>query len=177
MEGSMTTNREAFRRMIRLSEGTANSPLTKNDGYDVIVTGMDTNWEPTPEVFTDYEWHPFAVGNSVSAWRPPKIINRNGLESTASGGYQILRRFWLIYQRQLTLPDFSPASQDLYADEQFRERKALGMIDAGQLTAAINAVAGLWASMPGPAYAGQSQHGINACKAFYEQSGGLYSPN
>ncbi|EMD7474688.1 hypothetical protein VSU40_000628 [Salmonella enterica] len=42
--------------MLAYSEGTANHPLTKNCGYDVIVTGLDGS----PEIFTDYSDHPFA---------------------------------------------------------------------------------------------------------------------
>ncbi len=34
-------NIAAFLDMLAVSEGTANHPLTKNRGYDVIVTGLD----------------------------------------------------------------------------------------------------------------------------------------
>ncbi|EDS3867797.1 glycoside hydrolase family 104 protein, partial [Salmonella enterica subsp. enterica] len=43
-------NIAAFLDMLAYSEGTANHPLTKNRGYDVIVTGLDGR----PEIFTDY---------------------------------------------------------------------------------------------------------------------------
>ena len=61
----MNQNRRAFLDTLAFSEGTSNHPLTVNDGYDVIVTGVDG-----PEVFTDYSAHPFANG------RKPKQINR-----------------------------------------------------------------------------------------------------
>lgn len=51
-------NIAAFLDMLAVSEGTANHPLTKNRGYDVIVTGLDGK----PEIFTDYSDHPFAHG-------------------------------------------------------------------------------------------------------------------
>lgn len=51
-------NIAAFLDMLTVSEGTANHPLTKNRGYDVIVTGLDGK----PEIFTDYSDHPFAHG-------------------------------------------------------------------------------------------------------------------
>lgn len=51
-------NIAAFLDMLVVSEGTANHPLTKNRGYDVIVTGLDGK----PEIFTDYSDHPFAHG-------------------------------------------------------------------------------------------------------------------
>ena len=73
-------NIAAFLDMLAVSEGTANHPLTKNRGYDVIVTGLDGK----PEIFTDYSDHPFAHG------RPAKVFNRRGEKSTASGRYQQL---------------------------------------------------------------------------------------
>ena len=77
-------NIAAFLDMLAVSEGTANHPLTKNRGYDVIVTGLDGK----PEIFTDYSDHPFAHG------RPAKVFNRRGEKSTASGRYQQLYLFW-----------------------------------------------------------------------------------
>lgn len=61
-------NIAAFLDMLAVSEGTANHPLTKNRGYDVIVTGLDGK----PEIFTDYSDHPFAHG------RPAKVFNCRG---------------------------------------------------------------------------------------------------
>ncbi|EMW5185969.1 glycoside hydrolase family protein, partial [Escherichia coli] len=95
-------NIAAFLDMLAVSEGTANHPLTKNRGYDVIVTGLDGK----PEIFTDYSDHPFAHG------RPAKVFNHRGEKSTASGRYQQLYLFWPHYRKQLALPDFSPLSQD-----------------------------------------------------------------
>ena len=51
---------KAFLDLIAYSEGTSTSSVTKNDGYDVIVTGVDG-----PSIFTDYSDHPFANGGSV----------------------------------------------------------------------------------------------------------------
>ncbi|MCI4183671.1 lysozyme, partial [Dickeya dianthicola] len=61
-------NLQAFLDMLAFSEGTANHPLTRNRGYDVIVTGADG----APEIFTDYRDHPFANG------RPAKVFNKQG---------------------------------------------------------------------------------------------------
>lgn len=49
-------NRKAFGDLLAYSEGTSTSPATRNNGYDVIVTGIDGK----PEIFTDYSDHPFA---------------------------------------------------------------------------------------------------------------------
>lgn len=68
-------NIAAFLDMLAYSEGTATHPLTKNRGYDVIVTGLDGK----PEIFTDYTDHPFAHG------RPAKVFNRRGEKSRHQG--------------------------------------------------------------------------------------------
>ncbi len=45
-------NIAAFLDMLAVSEGTANHPLTKNRGYDVIVTGLDGKPEISPTTVT-----------------------------------------------------------------------------------------------------------------------------
>lgn len=166
----MYPNRQAFKTMVGHSEGTCTSPATVADGYDVIVTGIDG----VHEVFADYAWHPFAIGTDAAKWRAPKVINHAvpPLESTASGRYQILRRYWLIYSRQLGLRDFGREAQDAYFDQQLRERRALALVDGGYFDAAVRAVAGLWASMPGPANEGQTQRPLERLRQFYLNAGG-----
>ena len=131
-------NIAAFLDMLAVSEGTANHPLTKNRGYDVIVTGLDGK----PEIFTDYSDHPFAHG------RPAKVFNRRGEKSTASGRYQQLYLFWPHYRKQLALPDFSSLSQDRLAIQLIRERGALDDIRAGRIERAISRCRNIWASLP-----------------------------
>ncbi len=130
-------NIAAFLDMLAVSEGTVNHPLTKNRGYDVIVTGLDGK----PEIFTDYSDHPFAHG------RPAKVFNRRGEKSTASGRYQQLYLFWPHYRKQLALPDFSPLSQDRLAIQLIRERGALDDIRAGRIERAISRCRNIWASL------------------------------
>lgn len=154
-------NRTAFLSMIGWSEGTRTSPITKHDGYDVIVTGVDKK----PEVFTDFSDHPFAKG------RPPKQINSKGLFSSAAGRYQIMRKDWPHYKAMLKLPDFSPASQDLYAIQLIRERSALPLIDAGDIELAIARCSNLWASFPGAGY-NQPEHQIDRLIVAYVAAGG-----
>lgn len=161
------TNRKAFSEMIGLSEGTVTSNFTINDGYDVIVTGVDlVTGDLTPEVFTDYSAHPFQRG------RPPKVINHTGLESTASGKHQILLHWWLPYQRLLRLPDFSKESQELYLLQQFKEHNALALIDGGWFDQAVIKITGLWASLPGKTYIGQHQNSLDHVRQLYVQAGG-----
>ncbi|MBP2844076.1 MULTISPECIES: glycoside hydrolase family 104 protein [Dickeya] len=151
----------AFLDMLAFSEGTANHPLTRNRGYDVIVTGSDGK----PEIFTDYRDHPFANG------RPAKVFNRQGQRSTAAGRYQQLYRYWPTYKKLLRLPDFSPTSQDTLAIQLIRERRALDDVLAGRITSAITACNNIWASLPGAGY-GQREHALDRLLAVYQQSGG-----
>ncbi len=147
--------------MLSVSEGTSTSPATRCKGYDVIVTGVDGK----PEVFTDFSDHPCAKG------RPAKIINRNGLLSTASGRYQFLLRDWAHYKALLHLADFGPVAQDLWAIQLIRERGALPLIDAGSFDLAVARVRNLWASLPGAGY-GQPEHGLDKLRAAYKAAGG-----
>jgi len=159
---TLTTNQQAFLDMIALSEGVRSGihPLTRCDGYDVIVTGIDG-----PEIFTDFHDHPFAGG------RPSKIINQSGLTSNAAGRYQIMLRWWPAYKRQLALPDFGPASQDAYALQQLRERGALPLLEAGRFDDAVNRVRSVWASLPGAGY-GQHENSLDTLRLAYVDAGG-----
>lgn len=156
----MTPNLKAFLDMLAVSEGTSTSPLTKNNGYDVIVTGVDG-----PEIFNDYAQHPFAGG------RKPKQINRKGLYSTASGRYQHMLAHWKHYRDLLKLPDFGPESQDKWAIQLIKERRALPDIEAGNFAAAVSKCRNIWASLPGAGY-GQPEHPIEKLQAAYIKAGG-----
>ncbi|NMZ77658.1 glycoside hydrolase family 104 protein, partial [Pseudomonas nitroreducens] len=106
----------AFLDMLAWSEGTRTSRYTKDDGYDVIVGGLDS-----PNTFSNYAGHPNVL----------VTVNMQGLKSTAAGRYQLLFRWWKPYRDLLQLKDFSPESQDRVAIQQIRERGALGDIQAG----------------------------------------------
>ncbi|EOM6854280.1 glycoside hydrolase family 104 protein [Escherichia coli] len=155
-------NIAAFLDMLAYSEGTATHPLTKNRGYDVIVTGLDGK----PEIFTDYTDHPFAHG------RPAKGFNRRGEKSTASGRYQQLYLYWPHYQKQLALPDFSPLSQDKLAIQLIRERGAIEDIKAGRIERAISRCRNIWASLPGAGY-GQREHSLDKLVTVWRTAGGV----
>jgi muramidase (phage lysozyme) len=111
---------------IAWAEGTSTSPITKVDGYDVIVTSV-----LGATVFTDFSTHPM-LG------KQPLVIRRVPLlRSDAAGRYQLMARYFPIYKAQLKLPDFSPLSQDLIAIQQMKERKAYAALQAGDVEAAI----------------------------------------
>ncbi|CAM3957906.1 glycoside hydrolase family 24 protein [Serratia silvae] len=160
----MNINRKAFRATIAFSEGTSTHKLTKNDGYDVIVTGLDMKLE----VFTDYSDHPFANG------RPSKVFNKKGETSSASGRYQLMKRWWKAYKVQLKLTDFSPASQDAVAMQQIKERGALDDIDAGRIESAIYKCRKTWASFPGANYE-QHENSLEKLLKVFVDAGGILS--
>ena len=160
----MENNLKAFLDMIAHSEGTENSPATKNSGYDCIVTGISG----IPEIFTDYSDHPFANG------RAPKQVNHNGLFSTASGRLQVLLHWWEAYKKILNLPDFSSDSQDAVAIQQIKERGALPDIESGDIPAAIAKCNNIWASLAGAGY-GQHENSLASLLAAYTAAGGLSS--
>jgi muramidase (phage lysozyme) len=134
----------AFLDLIAFSEGTSTDPITKNDGYDVIVDGVQGR-----QIFEDYDHHPFSSG------RRPIIVREDPyLESTASGRYQILLRTWASYRSILHYTDFTPETQDRIALELIKERHALPFLLAGNMvTGAIKSCSNIWASLPGNEYA------------------------
>lgn len=139
---------------IAFTEGTDNNhQSTDEGGYDVLVGGG---------LFTGYAQH------------PNRLIKINAtLSSTAAGRYQILYRYWIIYQKQLGLPDFGPINQDLYAIHQFKERGALPLIQAGKFEDAILKINNIWASLPDSPY-GQHTFSMDEAKAIYVMHDGTY---
>jgi muramidase (phage lysozyme) len=146
-------NAAAFLDMIAVSE--IGTPLlaVSDNGYNVLVGSTASK----PLLFTSYANH-------------PNIFNKQ-CNSDAAGRYQIMHHWWEDYMPILHLPDFSPASQDLYAVEMMRERHALPLILAGNLAGAISACCKTWASLPGSPY-GQHVNAYAALQTAYLQAGG-----
>lgn len=146
----------AFLNVIGQAEGTSTSRYTKDDGYDIIVDGLNS-----PHTFSDYSKHPGVL----------VTVNRAGLQSTAAGRYQVLKRYWTIYRDLLRLPDFGPVSQDRIAIRLISEQHALDDVKKGRLTSAITKCANIWASFP---MAGYSQHEqtLDFMRAAYIKFGG-----
>ena len=138
-------NVKAFLHTIRVGEGTAD-----DDGYRRMFTG---------KMFDDFSQH-------------PNIVNRSGsLSSTAAGAYQFLKRTWDECQQALSLPDFSPASQDLAALFLIERRGALQDVIEGRLSAAISKCNREWASLPGSTY-GQPTRTLAQATQTYRSAGG-----
>lgn len=133
----------AFLDLTAASEGTSTAPNTHDDGYDVLVSGVDG-----PNQSSDYSTHPFELG------RAPIIVRREPelLVSTASGRYQINLPTWRDIAEARGLVTFSPQNQDLAALELLSRCRALDFIMAGVIPRAITAASGTWASFPGNSY-------------------------
>lgn len=136
---------------------------TSDDGYNVLVGSRPR----AMRLFDSYADHPLPTDDLAIEYAP-------GKRSTAAGRYQILNTYWPHYRRQLDLSDFGPLSQDLYAIQQFREQRALPLIQAGRFVAAINAIRNIWASLPGAGY-DQYEHGIDPLARVYAAAGGRFS--
>lgn len=147
----------AFLDMLAWSEGTRTSRYTKDDGYDVVVGGINS-----PNTFSSYAGHPNVL----------VTVNKQGLKSTAAGRYQLLFRWWKPYRDMLLLKDFSPESQDRVAIQQIRERGALGDIQAGRVREAIAKCRNIWASLPGAGYQ-QREHRLEDLVKQYRSAGGV----
>lgn len=106
----------------------------------------------------------------------PRITNTaSGYTSTAAGAYQFLSKTWDECAKALSLPDFSPESQDLAAVYLIKRRGALDDVIAGRLDDAIQKCAKEWASLPGSPY-GQPTRTLDQARATYlEYGGSLYT--
>ena len=142
-------NQTAFLDMISASEGTAGKG---DDGYNVLYGGG---------LFQGYADH------------PRQHLTFAGITSTAAGRYQLLSKFYDAYKASLGLPDFSPVSQDLIALQQIRECRAIPLIEAGNLEAAIAKTAHIWASFPGAGYNQHEQKMATLTKAYLDAGGAI----
>ena len=142
-------NIAAFLWTIRVCEGTSGPT-----GYNTMFTGKQF------ESFADHPRQAITAG-----------VNGKGLTSTAAGAYQFLSSTWDQCQRSLTLPDFSPASQDKACILLLKQARALDYIRAGDFTNAIKRTNKIWASLPGSPY-NQHPKDLSTAVAYYQQGGG-----
>lgn len=165
-------NIPAFLDMIAHAEGTSTSRYTKDDGYDVIVEGIDNS----PKTFSDYSKHPNVLVTVRPEVRSPatNLVTQQALRSTAAGRYQILKRYADHYTTLLKLPDFGPLSQDLIAIRMLKEQGALPLIEAGDFDGAVAKVNNIWASLPGDVYGQRGVHSpkLAQLREVYAKAGG-----
>lgn len=145
----MHKNMQAFLDMLAVSEGTAGKG---DNGYNVIVGG---------ELFHSYADHP----------RKKVYIRIIDDYSTCSGRYQIKAKNYDAYKKMLKLNDFGPSAQDAIAIQLIKECRAIPLIEAGKIEAAITACRSRWASLPGAGY-GQPEHKMEVLVKAYRDAGG-----
>jgi muramidase (phage lysozyme) len=142
-------NLQAFLAMIRYAEGTSGA-----NGYRTLFGGG---------LFDSFDDHP----------RQYIVASLGGREitSSAAGAYQFLARTWDDVRGILSLPDFSPASQDRAAAFLIRRRGALADVNAGRFDVAISKCNKEWASLAGSPY-GQPTKSLSNLRRVYVASGG-----
>lgn len=147
----MDPNVKAFLDVIGFTEGT-DRVKDSDGGYKVVVGGS---------LFASYADHP----------RRKVFIQRYKVYSTAAGRYQFIAPTWDALRRRLSLPDFSPASQDAACEELLRECGAERWLLLGDLDAAVIAASSQWASLPG-SKAKQRVESMDAIRDVYTKAGG-----
>lgn len=147
-------NIAAFLWMIRVCEGTSGP-----NGYRTMFTGKLFDVDDPNSPSYQYKAH-------------PNIINRGGgISSTAAGAYQFLTSTWNECSAALSLPDFSPASQDKACIFLLKRRRALDDVKAGRFESAIAKTNREWASLPGSPY-NQNPKSLTFALSVYKQGGG-----
>jgi muramidase (phage lysozyme) len=143
--------------MITRSEIPDNLYKISDKGYAAVV---GNNLFPRlPNGKFDYSKHP----------NDKRYIKNLGIFSTAAGAYQILYRFWVVYQKQLGLHDFGPASQDQVALQLLNECHCLADIDVGDVSTAVMKCSSRWASLPGN-LDGQHKNKMGELLAWYTEA-------
>lgn len=150
---NLVPNMAAFLDMIAWSEIGPDLLKITDDGYNVLVGS-------TPE-------KPLTFGSYSEM---PYVFNAQE-NSDAAGRYQFMHRYWTYYQKELSLPDFGPESQDKWAIQLVRECHAIELVNTGQIEAAIHACGSRWASFPDNTY-NQRQNSVESLIEAYQQAGG-----
>ncbi len=142
-------NVQAFLKMIRVGEGTADAL-----GYQRLF-GYKGGAQ-----FASFADH------------PRQSVTRGTLTSTAAGAYQILRGTWDEVKASYSLPDFAPHSQDLAAVALVKRRGALLDVIEGRFTDAVKKCSNEWASLPGAPY-GQPTVTLASAIDNFKKNGGV----
>lgn len=147
------TNIQAMLKTIRKSEGT-DAP----DGYSYLFGSSPKN----KLRFSGFSDH-------------PHIEEPFGKQfSSAAGAYQILFPTWENIQKSISLPDFTPHSQDIACEWLISEVNCLELIVNGKFYEAEKKCATIWASLPFSIY-GQPVHTIDQVVGWYKNYGGIIS--
>jgi muramidase (phage lysozyme) len=154
----MSPNLQAFLDMLARCEGTDGA-----DGYRALFGYTPTNGRIFDNGYIDHPGIKFPFTQTDGATN----------YSTAAGRYQIIKPTWLELKSALGLVAFTPADQDAAAIELIRRCGALPDIEAGDLQAAIDKCAGIWASLPASHYPQPKRTYAFAEKAFADAGGAI----
>ncbi len=154
-------NVSAFLWMLRCCEGTS-GPLGYQTRFGPKGDQLFSIDDPKLRSY-QFKDHP-RIGYTY----PTKA---GSITSTAAGAYQFLSKTWDSCQKALSLPDFSPRSQDLGCIFLLKQAGALSAIKAGDFKTAIEKTKRIWASLPGDVY-GQGGKNFAQATAFFKQGGG-----
>lgn len=159
----MSANLRAFLALIRWAEGTSD-----DNGYRALYGHR----KDAPRLFDSFDDHPRVIAQTP--WGA----------TTAAGAYQfmasvpgkVMTNTWDRAKEALSLPDFSPESQDRAAIWLIEQRGALPAIERGDLEDALSRCSWEWASLPvGRSNAGrygQPNRTFTACETIFELGGG-----
>jgi muramidase (phage lysozyme) len=150
------SNRHAFRVVISDCEGTPG-----DEGYRALF-----GWRPgNGKVFASFADHP-------RQFFPYKQLDGTVVRTSAAGKYQATATTWDDFIRECGPHDFSPASQDKFADWLITKCGAMPDVDAGRLREAIEKCGGRWASLPS-ARVPQPRRSYEFCVQSFIKAGGV----
>jgi len=142
---SSEQNVKAFLYMLQASEHVYPRDVVNGAAYNTFYGGS---------TFFDFSDHPVNTGEKTGVRLSDARCKASGFKpgcvSTAAGAYQFIKPTWdRIRAMSPRLPDFSPASQDAAAVRLLDQIGALGLIESGDIEAAIAKSSKTWASLPG----------------------------
>lgn len=162
----ITPNVRAFIRTIATCEGTINA-----GGYAALYGSTPGR----PRTFDSFADHP-RLAQRISAtdqrWTSAAGLLQWMAISPIPGGGSTRTNTWDRLKEKLSLPDFSPESQDRAAVELFAEFGALADIQAGRVLDAARKLRSQWASLPGAGY-GQGERTTGYVLAKFAEAGGV----
>jgi lysozyme len=162
-----SANARAFLDVVKRSEGTPDA-----GGYACLYGSSPSR----PVVFSNFTDHPYLTGEWPGVRLSDVQCGGAGLSpgciTTAAGAYQMTKSTWARLRDRLSLPDFSPASQDAAALQLLKDCGAYSKLAAGDLPGAVAAARRTWASLPGANFAGQGMRSMSQVAQWYGDSGG-----
>jgi len=154
----MTPNEQAYLDMVSACEGT-----TGPEGYQALFGYTPTNGRIFENGFVT---HPRIYINYT-------MLDGTQTRSSAAGRYQIIWATFCDLQTKLGTSDFTPTTQDLMALRLIADAGAADLVRNGNLQAAIDCTAGIWASLPASHYAEPKRTYAFALAAYTEAHGTL----